>query len=141
MKKSLEYSCEEFFIALFRADPRLSGMEIVHFDEERIAKHPALIMQAKQQAHELAGPGGYNLDISVEYRSKIGTPKEQNDIVAAALQDLVFGNSVPNSTLETIRENAGLRFILVKDESTSDRSNEDNLRKWTYVFPVQADLL
>lgn len=140
MKNSLESAAETFFISLLRSDSRLKGKSIVHFDEEQKAKSNVIVIEAKQGNHNLAGFGGYDVEVTVEYRAPIGTTSKQNDLVAAALQSIVYGNTVDIFTRRDMARNAGFSDLLIKDESTSERSNTSDLRKRTFTFPLQAKL-
>lgn len=139
MKNSLEQACETFFIKLFRADPRLKGKEIVHFEEERKAKNFAIIVEAKQGNHNLAAKGGYDVEVTVELRTPIGAKKANTEIVSAALHEIVYENADPRA-LNLMAVEAGLSDLLIKDESTSDRQNSTDLRKRMLSFPLQAKL-
>lgn len=140
MKNSLEFACEDFFLRLFRSDSRLKGKTLVHFDEEQKAKSNAIVVEAKQGNHNLAGFGGYDVEITVEYRAPSKTTKRENDLIASALHTLIYGQIVDVRARALMAKNAGFSDLLIKDESTSDRQNTDNLRKRILVFPLQAKL-
>lgn len=141
-KSSLEIACEKFFIKLFKADSRLTGKEFFHFDEEQKAKSNAIIVQAKQGNHALAGFGGYELELMVEYRTPGKMTKSQNDLIVSALYSIVYGTvtSTEARARGQMASNVGLSNLLIKDESTSDRQNSQDLRKRTLTFPLQAKL-
>lgn len=140
MKNSLEYACEDFFLRLFRSDPRLKGKALVHFDEEQKAKSNAIVVAAKQGNHNLAGFGGYDVEMTVEYRAPGKTTKAQNDLIASALHTIVYGQIVDVRARAQMARNAGFSDLLIKDESTSDRQNTADLRKRILVFPLQAKM-
>lgn len=141
MPSSLEKATEDFFIAIFKADSRLSGKSIVHFEEEEKAPTKAIVVQAKQGEHTLAGPGGYSVEVIVEYRAAGKTSKAENDLAAAAIHQVVYERAVVNqAALEAMRIAAGLELIVIKDESTGDRQNTADLRKRVITFPCQAKL-
>lgn len=137
MANSLEKSCEAFFIALFKADPRSAGKSVVNFDEEAKAPTKAIVVQAKQGNHNLAGPGGYDLEITVEYRAPLKTSKAENDLAAKMLHEIIYEST---EDLQAIKTAAGLEFIVIKDESSGDRTNSADLRKRTLTLPIQAKL-
>lgn len=141
MPNSLESSVETFLINLLKADPRLSGKQIVHFDEEEKAPTKAIVVKATQGESNLAGPGGYNLEATIEFRAPGKTSKAENDVTAAAINQVVYERTVVNQAgLETLRTASGLAFIVIKDESSGDRQNTSDLRKRTINFPCQAKL-
>lgn len=126
---------------MFRADSRLKGKTIVHFDEEQKAKSNAIIVQAKQGNHSLAGFGGYELEMNVEYRSTAKASKASTDLVVAALHGIVYGSILPVRARAKMASDAGLSDLLIKDEASSDRQNSPDLRKRTMTFPLQAKLI
>lgn len=140
MPNSLEFSCETFFIKLFQADSRSAGKACVHFDEEEKAPTKAIVIQAKQGNHNLAGPGGYDLEMSIEYRGPIGTSKAENDLTSGMLHDIVYDSTIDPVVLRQMAIDAGLSQLLIKDESAGDRSNTSDLRKRTITLPIQAKL-
>lgn len=140
MSNSLEKSCEDFFIALLKADPRLSGKAIVHFEEESKAPTKGIVVQAKQGAHTLAATGGYELELSIEYRSSGKTSKAENDQTAAAIHEIIYDSTINPATRRQIAVDAGLADLLIKDESTGDRQNTSDLRKRVVTIPLQAKL-
>lgn len=141
MATSLEKACEDFFIALLKLDSRLSGKPILHFEEEDKAPTKAIVIRVVQGNHNLAGPGGYDLEASIEYRAGGKTSKVENDAVAAAINQVVYERSVVNQAgLETLRAAAGLAFIVIKDESSGDRQNTNDLRKRSITLSIQARL-
>lgn len=140
MPNSLEFSVEGFFVALFKADSRSAGKDVCHFDEESSAKTKAIVVQAKQGAHSLAGPGGYELEVMIEYRGPFGTSKAENNLTAAMLHDIVYDSTVSLPDRAAMATAAGLSELLIKDESSGTRSNSADLRKRTLMLPVQAKL-
>lgn len=140
MSNSLEFAVETFFIALFKADSRLSGKTIVHFDEEEKAPTKGVIVQAKQGGHNLAGPGGYDLEVMIEYRSSGKTSKTENDLTAAAMHEIVYDSTLSPTVRRQMAVDAGLADLLIKDESTGDRQNTQDLRKRVITLPCQARL-
>lgn len=138
MKNSLEFAVEDFFLRMLRSTSLLKGKELVHFEEERTAKSNAIIVQAKAGNRNLAGPGGYDLEVMVEFRAPAKTTKRQNDLTAGAIWETAENQS--QAVLQKIKTSAGLEFIVIKDESSSDRQNSQELRKRTMTFPVQAKL-
>lgn len=140
MSNSLEFSTEAFFVALFAADARSAGKNPCHFDEDTDATTTAIVMQAKQGAHSLAAFGGYELEVSIEYRSPIGATKAENDLVAKMLLEVVYNSTISTVTRAAMATTAGLSDLLIKDESTGDRQNTNDLRKRTITLPVQAKL-
>lgn len=140
MRSSLEYACEEFFIRIFQADSRLSGKTIVHFDDERKAKSDAIIVQGKEGNHNLAGPGGFDVEMMVEYRSPIGTTKAISDLISAAIRESVYASPLAIKARAGMARKAGLSELVIKDESTSERQNSEDLRRRIITFPLQAKL-
>jgi hypothetical protein len=142
MANSLEYSLESFFIALLKADPRTAGKDVVHFDEEAKAKPLALVVRAQQGAKNLAGPGGYELETTIEFRSPIKTSRAENDSVAALLQSAIYDSTISISDKTAMVVAAGLSptAFLIKDESTGDRQNTSDLRKRVVTLPCIAKL-
>lgn len=141
MPNSLEFAVESFFIALLKLDSRLSGKSIVHFDEEEKAPTKAIVIRAQQGNHNLAGPGGYDMEAMIEFRAPGKTSKAENDATAAAINQVVYERTVVNQAgLETLRAAAGLAFIVIKDEASGDRQNSNDLRKRTIQLPIQAKL-
>lgn len=140
MRNSLENAVEEFFVKLFKADSRLSGKSIVHSDREGKAGSNAIVVTAKQGNHNLAGFGGFDVEVGIEYRSPGGTKKASNDLVAAAMQDIVYNSTLSPIARKAMATAAGLADLLIKDESTSDRQNSQDLRKRMLTFPLQARL-
>ena len=142
MANSLEFSLEAFFIALLKADNRTAGKDVVHFDEADKAKPLALIVRAQQGAKNLAGPGGYELEVMIEYRSPLKTSKAENDAVAALLQSAIYDSSVTVAAKTAMVVAAGLSpaAFLIKDESTGDRQNTNDLRKRVVTLPCIAKL-
>lgn len=141
MPNSLENSVEDFFVLLFKADPRSAAKNICHHEEEGSAEELAIVIRAVQGAHSLAGPGGYELEVTVEYRAPIGTSEAENDLTSAALHQIVYERTVVNqAALDQFRILAGLDFLLVKDESAGDRQDTQDLRKRSITLPVQAKL-
>lgn len=140
MSNSLEFAVEGFFIALFKADSRLSGKPIVHFDEEEKAPTRGIVVQAKQGGHNLAGPGGYDVEVMIEYRASGKTSKAENDLTAAGIHSVVYDSPLNFTDRRQMALNVGLSDLLIKDESTGDRQNTQDLRKRVITFPCQAKL-
>lgn len=140
MSNSLEFACEDFFIRLFKADSRSAAKNIVHFDEESKAPTKAIVIQAKQGNHNLAGPGGYDVEVIVEYRAPVGTSKAENDLTSSALHEIIYDSTIPLATRSAMATAAGLSQLVIKDEVTGDRSNTQDLRKRTITIPLQAKL-
>lgn len=140
MANSLESACEKFFVELFKADPRSAGKSVVQFDEESKAKSKSIVVRAVQGGHNLAGFGGYDLEISVEYRSPIGTSKAENDLASKMLNSIVYESTILHATRAAMATAAGLSDLLIKDEAAGNRENTENLRKRSITLPVQAKL-
>lgn len=140
MSNSLEFSVESFFIALFKADARSAGKDVLHFDEETKAATKAIVIEAKQGMRQLAGPGGYDLTVEIEYRGQIGTSRAENNITAAMLHDIVYDSTIDPTVRRQMAIDAGLADLLIKDESSGDRQNTSDLRKRTISLPIQAKL-
>lgn len=140
MSNSLESACEKFFVALFKADPRSAGKTVVQFDEESKAPPKAIVVQAKQGSHNLAGPGGYDVEMTIEYRGPIKTSKAENDLTAAMLHEIIYDSTLSLPTRATMATAAGLSELVIKDESTGDRQNTSDLRKRSITVPLQAKL-
>lgn len=138
MKTSLEKALEACFIGLYRLNPKLKGKPIFHFANDQIAKTTAIVITAKQGNVNEAGPGGYDAEVSVEYRAPARVKDATNDLVVAGLRDAIYDFSGSTSARERVATNAGLSVLVVKNDTTSDRQNRDNLRIWTIVFQVQA---
>jgi hypothetical protein len=138
MSNSLEFSCEDFFIRLFKADARSAGKELVHFDEETVGKSNAIVFQAKQTAKNLAGFGGYDVEMTIEYRSPIGTSQAERDKGAALIHEIVYESTLNPAVRAAMATAAGLSDLVIKDESGGDRQNTSDLRKRTVTLPLQA---
>lgn len=140
MANSLESSVESFFIALFSADSRSAGRNPVHFDESTPAMTKAIVIMAKQGTHELAAFGGYLLEVEIEYRAPLNTPDSENDLTAAMMHSIVYESTIDPTVRAAMATSAGLSDLLIKDESTGERQNTNDLRKRTITLPVQAKL-
>lgn len=142
MANSLEYSLESFFIALLKADPRTAGKDVCHFDEVTEAQKKAFVVQAKQGNHSLAGPGGYEVEATIEYRSPLKTSKAENDATAALLLSAIYDSTVSISDKTAMVIAAGLSpaAFLIKDESTGEHQNTNDLRKRAITLPCIAKL-
>lgn len=140
MSNSLESACEKFFVALFKADSRSAGRDVVQFDEESKAKPKAIVIQAKQGGHNLAGPGGYDVEMTIEYRAPIKTSKAENDLTAAMLHEIIYDSTLSLASRSAMAVTAGLSELVIKDESSGDRQNSPDLRKRTITVPLQAKL-
>lgn len=140
MSNSLESSCEKFFVALFKADSRSAGKSVIQFDEEDKAPTKAIVIQAKQGGHNLAGPGGYDVEITIEYRGPIKTSKAENDLTAAMLHEIIYDSTLSLLSRAAMATAAGLSELVIKDESTGDRQNTSDLRKRSITVPLQAKL-
>lgn len=140
MANSWEFSVEDFFIRLFKADPRSAAKNVCHFDEETKAKSKSIVIKATQGTHSLAGPGGYEGEVLVEYRGPIGTSRAENDLTASALHDIVYDSTLSLAARAIMATAAGLADLLIKDEATGDRQNTNDLRKRAITLPVQARL-
>lgn len=140
MPNSLEKSVEDFFVALFKADPRSAGRAIVHFDESTDATTKAIVINAKQGNHSLAGFGGYELECEIEYRAGVNTPSTENDLTAAMMHSIVYDSTISGVTRAAMATTAGLSDLLIKDEQTGSRENTNDLRKRSITLPIQAKL-
>lgn len=140
MANSLEAACEKFFVALFKADPRSAAKNVVQFDEEEKAKSKSIVIRATQGAHNLAGFGGYDLEVMVEYRAPGKTSKAENDLTASALHQIVYDSTLSLAARAAMATAAGLADLLIKDESSGDRQNTNDLRKRSINLPIQARL-
>lgn len=137
MENSWEFSVEDFFIRVLKGDSRSAGKNPCHFDEDDTAKSKALVVHAKQGAHSLAGPGGFEGEVEIEYRAPLKTSKTENDLVAKMLREAIYEST---ADLQAIKTAAGLEFIVIRDESSGDRTNSADLRKRTLTLPIQAKL-
>lgn len=140
MANSLEFSVEAFFIALFKADTRSAGRDVCHFDETTEASVKAIVIRAQQGEHQLAGFGGYSLEVQIEYRAPLKTAKAENDLTAAALLSIVYNSTISTVDRAAMATTAGLSDLLIKDESSGTRDNTADLRKRSITLPVQAKL-
>jgi hypothetical protein len=140
MSNSLEKACEDFFIALFAADPRSAGKQLANFDEDSTANSNAIVFQAKQGAKQLAADGGYDVEMIIEYRSPIGTAKSERDQGSALIHQVVYESTLTTNARAALATAAGLSCLLIKDESTGDRQNSSDLRKKIVTLPLQAKL-
>ena len=141
MPSSLEFACEDFFIRLFKADSRSAGKTVAHFDEDDAAKSNAITIRAQQGNRQLAGFGGYDLDVTVEYRAPIKkASKAEKDLTAKMLNSIIYESAIPVNDRAAMATATGLSDLLIKDEVTGDRQNTDNLRKRSITLPVQAKL-
>lgn len=141
MPNSLEFSVETFFVSLFKADPRSAGKSVVHFDEDDPAKSNAIVIRAQQGNRQLAAFGGFDLDVTIEYRAPIKkASKAEKDVTAKMLNSVVYESTIPTGDRAAMATAAGLSDLLIKDEATGDRQNSQDLRKRMITFPCQAKL-
>lgn len=140
MPNSLEKACEDFFVLLLRANSRLSGKTVVHFEEESEAPTKGIVVQAKQGAHVLVATGGYEVEVTIEYRAPGKTSKAENDQATAAIHEIVYDSTLSPTVRRQMAIDAGLSDLLIKDESTGDRQNTSDLRKRVITIPLQAKL-
>lgn len=140
MKNSLEFAVEDFFIRLFRATGLLKGKEIVHFEEERKAKANAIIVQGKIGEVNEAGPGGFDVEMTIEYRAPINTTKQTNNLVVSAMRDVIYNSQLAVTARRQMAIKAGLESLVIKNESSSDIRNSDSLRHHVLTIPLQAAL-
>lgn len=140
MSNSLEKATEDFFVALFAADSRSAGKALVNFDEEGTAPINAIVFQAKQGEKNLAGDGGYEVEMIIEYRSPINTPEAERDQGSALIHQIVYESSISTVTRAAMATTAGLSALLIKDQATGDRQNTSDLRKKTVTLPLVAKL-
>lgn len=140
MANSLESAVETFFITLFSADARTAGKQICHFDESTEAQVKAIVIRAQQGEHQLAGFGGYSLEVHVEYRASLKTAKAENDLTAQALLSIIYNSTISTVDRAAMATAAGLSDLLIKDEASGDRQNTSDLRKRSITLPIQAKL-
>lgn len=140
MSNSLEKAVETFFVSLLKADSRLSGKPILHFEEEEKAPTKAIIVRAQQGQHNLAAFGGYDLEVSIEHRAPGKTSKAENDQVAAGINQAIYDSTISPTIRRQMAIDAGLSDLVIKDESSGDRANTPDLRKRSVTLPVQAKL-
>lgn len=140
MSNSIEFAVESFFIALFQADSRSAGKQVCHFDESTDAQANAITIKCQQGNHSLAGFGGYEAEVTIEYRASLTTDKASNDLTAAMLLSIVYDSSLSLAARAAMATAAGLSDLLIKDENSSDRQNTQDLRKRSITLPIQAKL-
>lgn len=140
MANSWEFSVEAFFVALLKADPRTAAKNVVHFDEEEVAKTKSIVVQAKQGGHTLAAFGGFDGEVEIVYRAPGKTGRAENDLTSKALHEVVYESTIAAVDRAAMATAAGLSDLLIKDESSGDRSNTSDLRKRSITLPVQAKL-
>lgn len=140
MANSLEFSVETFFISLFAADPRSAGKLLAHFGAEADASSNSLVFEAKQGQKNLAAFGGYDVEMTIEYRSPIGTSDAERDQGAALIHDIVYDSTLTLGVRAAMAAAAGLADLLIKDEAGGERENTNDLRKRTVTLPLQARL-
>lgn len=141
MANSLEYSVENFFIAIFAADSRSAGKQLLHFDKAEMASSNAIVFQAKQGAEFLpADPGCSEVEVVIEYRSPGKTSEAERDQGAALLHQAVYSSPLTTMQKTTLMTAAGLSKILIPEGASSDRQNTSDLRKRTLTLPVVAKL-
>lgn len=137
---SLEFSVEDFFVRLFNADTRSAGKKVCHFDESDDAETKSIVVKAKQGVRNLAAFGGFDVEVEIEYRAPIGTDRAENDQVAQMLWSVIYASTIDPAVRAAMATSAGLSDLLIKDESSGERQNTNDLRKRTITLPVQAKL-
>lgn len=141
MSNSLEFSVEDFFIRLFKADPRSAGKEVCHLDEDTSGKANAIVIKAQQGNRNLAAFGGYDLEVEITYRAPIKkASKAEKDAAAKMLNSIIYESTISVMDRAAMATAAGLADLVIKDESSGDRQNTADLRKRMITLPVQAKL-
>lgn len=141
MPNSLEFSVEDFFVKLFKADSRSAGKEVCHQDEDTTGKSNAIVIKAQQGNHNLAAFGGFDLEVEITYRAPIKkASKAEKDLTAKMLNSIVYESTISVVDRAAMATAAGLSDLLIKDEVSGNRENTENLRKRSITLPVQAKL-
>lgn len=141
MSNSLEFSVEEFFLKLFKADPRSVGKEVCHLDEDTKGKSNAIVIKAQQGAHNLAAFGGFEVEVEITYRAPIKkASKAEKDLTAKMLNSIVYESTIPSATRAAMATAAGLSDMIIKDEASGNRENTQDLKKRTIILPCVAKL-
>lgn len=138
MANSLEFSVENFFIALFAADSRSAGKLLAHFNRETAASSNSIVFEAKQGERNLAGDGGYLMEMIITYRVPIGTSETEQDQGAALIHEVVYESTIAANVRAAMATGAGLSGLLIKDEASGERENTPDLRKRTVTLPLIA---
>jgi len=132
MRSPLEQACESYFIELFGLDAVLNAIPIKAFDVDDRADAPGIVVKAVQKEHRLDGPKGFDVDMTVLYRSTT-TDAADNNKIADAITHAVYNAAPGMTTSETM-----FTYLLIFDEMTGDRENDRDLRKREKSFIVRA---
>jgi hypothetical protein len=132
MRPPLEAHCEDYFIELLKLDPVLSDLPIKAFDVDAEADAPGIVVRAVQKERRLDGPKGFDVDMTVLYRSTT-TDAATNSKIADAITHAIYGAAPGLTTAETM-----FTYLLIFDEMTGDRENDRDLRKREKAFVVRA---
>jgi hypothetical protein len=129
----LEQLCEDYFIELMGKNEDLVSMSFQHFDTDDQAVAPAIVVQAIQKAHRLDGPRGFDVEVTMLYRSTDSTP-DDNKKVVGAIRKSVYGAKAGMTAAE-----GGFGYLNILEETMGgDRAIAKDLKKRTVTVSLIA---
>lgn len=137
MPSSIEWTCEEAFGLLYKADPVFTPANIRHYDAETAAMLDTVVLQGVKGAQRLDGVGGNDISVRVIYVSATKT-EEELDAIARGLTDAIMEQDA--SSAAGILADLPLSFFCIEPESTTDRSPNKKSKQRVVTFPVIAKL-
>lgn len=135
-KTSLEYALEDYFIELFRTDPRLKGKQIVHSDRDGKAELNGIVVEATTGDLEADGVAGNRAEVVATWRGGSHSTAARNDLIALAMIEAV---QAANTRVTTAQQKFGY-FLILNEEANTERPDTKNSRKRILKIPVIAKL-
>lgn len=136
MKNSLENTCEQYFVELFKTDSRLKNRKMAHSDTDQKASADGIIIEAVQGEPEINGIAGFNVDVTCTYRANGAVKPGQGDTVALAMNETIMDAN----NRKTTAQSKFAPLIIMVERMTSERPDSANLRKRVLKVPVIAKL-
>lgn len=136
-KTSLEFSLEEYFLALFRTDARLKGKSMAHADSDRQAEMNGITAECTQGDEEAGGAAGNRCDITCTWRGGSKSTAARNDLVGAAMSECVKSANTRATTAQTKFS----YLVILTENLRTERPDTKNSRQRVIKVPCIAKLL
>lgn len=128
---SIEYISEQFFIELFARNPKLTGLQFRHDDEDASAPSDVVAISAEVGEKQLDGPKGYNVTVNVEYRTATGS-KFNHKLIEGQLRDSIdAATTTPVAVSSLITD-----LYLITEEVSSSRTRDGKIRGLQITVPI-----
>ena len=140
---TLEYATEEIALQLLRLRPMLASLPIVHYDRQGKAEKNRVVLRAVKGPRRTDGPGGYDLELSVEYITVKRQTPAQNEVVMAEIESVFEPDALRAAGAAGVAQYPAFNYfseLHFEPGQDGDRENKDKHRQRKRTFQVIAKL-